>query len=102
MSTVASLRLAPRGDTQGRPRLSKSILGHPGASFPTGGLWILPEAWKTPRQDPEARTSPQGVSHTSLDGATGAAHRLHRPLPLGLCLDYDRPRQATLTKEAAI
>jgi hypothetical protein len=61
---------------------------------PPCGPWILPEAWKAPK-----RTGP---SHTSLDGATAAAHRLHRPLPLGLCLDYDRSHQATLTKEATI
>ncbi len=38
------------------------------------GLWILPEVWKAPK-----RTGP---SHTSLDGAKSAAHRLHRPLHL--------------------
>jgi hypothetical protein len=67
---------------------------HPRLMDPQSGPWILPEAWKAPK-----RTGP---SHTSLDGATGAAHRLHRPLPLGLCLDYDRSRQATLAKEGTI
>ncbi len=61
---------------------------------PQCGPWILPEVWKAPK-----RTGP---SHTSLDGATAAAHRLHKPLPLGLHLGYDRSRQATPTKEGAI
>jgi len=41
----------------------------PGAPDPLAGvrLWILPDPWKTLR-----------VSHRSLDGACGAAHRLHR------------------------
>jgi hypothetical protein len=49
MSCVASLRPAPT------------------ALREQHGLWILPEAWKAPKQT--------GPSHTSLDGATGAAHK---------------------------
>jgi hypothetical protein len=80
MRAVASLRHGSRQPSR--------LMG------PQCGPWILPEAWKAPKQT--------GPSHTSLDGATGAAHRLHRPLLQGLHLDYDRPRSIRLTKEDAI
>ena len=63
---------------RGRARRSCGILG---GRLEAPGLWILPEAWKTPLHSRDTRALGARVSHPSVDGAS-AAHRLHRPSSL--------------------
>ncbi len=63
---------------RGRARRSWGILG---GRVEAAGLWILPEAWKTPWRGRDTRALRARVFHTSLDGAS-AAHRLDRPSSL--------------------
>ena len=69
------------GVVRGRPRARASLLRHPGGRLEAPGLWILPEAWKTPLRSRDTRALGARVSHPSVDGAS-AAHRLHRPSSL--------------------
>ena len=63
------------------PSGSCSACGILGGRLEAPGLWILPEAWKTPLHSRDTRALGARVSHPSLDGAS-AAHRLHRPSSL--------------------